>query len=46
MDNIHADHELDVKTAEAESDAHLEPSNLSRARTATLDWPGLADEPQ
>jgi len=46
MDNIHADHDLDAKTPESASDAPSEQSALSRARTATIDWPGLADEPQ
>lgn len=48
MDNIHADHELDAKTTENvdETGNAVKTSNLSRARTATIDWPGLEDEPQ
>ena len=48
MDNVHADHELDAKTTENvdETGNAVKTSNLSRARTATIDWPGLEDEAQ
>ena len=48
MDNVHADHGLDAKTTENvdETGNAVKTSNLSRARTATIDWPGLEDEAQ
>lgn len=48
MDNVHADHEPDAKTTENvdETGNAVKTSNLSRARTATIYWPGLEDEAQ